>query len=179
MVKNLTGGTKTKGVARKHQGKGDSRLRLPDDELEMVACVTKMLGNGMCEIYTNDNNRLIGHIRNKFRGRQKRHNLITSSAIVLIGLRGWENPVKNCDILTLYDSSHVTQLQSNPSIKMDNIIKLQDSHSYIKSDDINEVEFSNKVESESDDEGVELKNNIKKTETFAMEKTSEVDIDDI
>ena len=74
MVKNLTGGTKTKGVARKHQGKGDSRLRLPDDELEMVACVTKMLGNGMCEIYTNDNNRLIGHIRNKFRGRQKRHN---------------------------------------------------------------------------------------------------------
>ena len=49
MVKNLTGGTKTKGVARKHQGKGDSRLRLPDDELEMVACVTKMLGNGMCE----------------------------------------------------------------------------------------------------------------------------------
>ena len=179
MVKNLTGGTKTKGVARKHQGKGDSRLRLPDDELEMVACVTKMLGNGMCEIYTNDSNRLIGHIRNKFRGRQKRHNLITSSAIVLIGLRGWENPVKNCDILTLYDSSHVKQLQSNPSIKMDNIIKLQESHSYIKSDDINEVEFSNKVESESDDEGVELKHNIKKTETFTMEKTSEVDIDDI
>ena len=46
MVKNLTGGTKTKGLARKHQrSSGDGKLRLPDDVLEQVACVTKMLGN--------------------------------------------------------------------------------------------------------------------------------------
>ena len=46
MVKNTTGGTKTKGLARKHQYDGsDARLRLPTNELEVVACVTKMLGN--------------------------------------------------------------------------------------------------------------------------------------
>lgn len=176
MVKNLSGGTKTKGIARKHQGKGDSRLRLPDDELEQVACVTKMLGNGMCEIYTNDNIRLIGHIRNKFRGRQKRHNLITVSAVVLIGLRGWENPVKNCDILTLYDSGQVKQLQTNPSIAMDNIIKLQDNHSYIKTDTVNDVEFTSNLDTESDEEET---TNIKKSETFTVKKSANIDIDDI
>ena len=176
MVKNLSGGTKTKGIARKHQGKGDTRLRLPDDELEQVACVTKMLGNGMCEIHTNDNIRLIGHIRNKFRGRQKRHNLITVSAVVLIGLRGWENPVKNCDILTLYDSGQVKQLQTNPSIAMDNIIKLQDNHSYIKTDTVNDVEFTSKFDTESDEEETP---NIKKSETFTVEKSANIDIDDI
>ena len=176
MVKNLSGGTKTKGIARKHQGKGDTRLRLPDDELEQVACVTKMLGNGMCEIHTNDNIRLIGHIRNKFRGRQKRHNLITVSAVVLIGLRGWENPVKNCDILTLYDSGQVKQLQTNPSIAMENIIKLQDNHSYIKTDTVNDVEFTSKFDAESDEEETP---NIKKSETFTVEKSANIDIDDI
>lgn len=176
MVKNLSGGTKTKGIARKHQGKGDSRLRLPDDELEQVACVTKMLGNGMCEIHTNDNMRLIGHIRNKFRGRQKRHNLIKVSAVVLIGLRGWENPVKNCDILTLYDDGQVKQLQTNPSIAMDNIIKLQDNHSYIKTDTVNDVEFTSKFDAESDEEET---TNIKKSETFTVEKSANIDIDDI
>jgi len=176
MVKNLSGGTKTKGIARKHQGKGDTRLRLPDDELEQVACVTKMLGNGMCEIHTNDNIRLIGHIRNKFRGRQKRHNLITVSAVVLIGLRGWENPVKNCDILTLYDDGQVKQLQTNPSIAMDNIIKLQDNHSYIKTDTVNDVEFTSNFDAESDEEET---SNIKKSETFTVEKSANIDIDDI
>ena len=37
MVKNTTGGTKTKGLARKHQSSGgDSRLRLPTNELELT-----------------------------------------------------------------------------------------------------------------------------------------------
>jgi len=124
MVKNTTGGTKTKGLARKHQSSGgDSRLRLPTNELELVACVTKMLGNGMCEIYTNKDVRLIGHIRNKFRGRQKRNNMVTVSGIVLIGLRDWENPMKNCDIMSIYDDSQVSQLKNMPNIAMDNILK--------------------------------------------------------
>ena len=54
MVKNTSGGTKTKGLARKHQGGaggggGGGALRLPKNELEQLVVVTKMLGNGMCE----------------------------------------------------------------------------------------------------------------------------------
>ena len=53
-----------------------------------------MYGNGMCEIFNNDNIKLIGHIRNKFRGRQKRHNKIEPGQIVLIGLREWKHKKK-------------------------------------------------------------------------------------
>ena len=69
----------------------------------------------MCEIITNNNEKLIGHIRNKFRGRHKRHNLISSGSIVLIGLREWEKPIKNCDILTIYEDSHIKQLTNMPN----------------------------------------------------------------
>ena len=106
MVKNLHGGTGTKSLARKHQTKAKSdHVRLPECIEEQFAYVDKMLGNGMCEVYTNDNIRLIGHIRNKFRGRQKRHNTIVKGSILLVGLRTWESTPKNCDILTIYDLS--------------------------------------------------------------------------
>ena len=181
MVKNITGGTKTKGLARKHQSSGgDSRLRLPNDELEVVACVTKMLGNGMCEIYTNKDIRLIGHIRNKFRGRQKRNNMVTSGGIVLIGLRDWENPVKNCDILTIYDDSQVSQLKNIPNIEIDNVIKRSLELSFsgggnvIKGD---EIEFSKGME--EDEEDKVLENIMKKTEKFTIEDMGEINMDDI
>ena len=178
MVKNTTGGTKTKGLARKHQrgGGGDGKLRLPSESLEQVACVTSMLGNGMCEIYTEKNEKLIGHIRNKFRGRHKRHNLITAPSIVLIGLRDWENPYKNCDILTLYDDSQVKQLEDIPSINIKHVLQLQHRLSNLghvsKTEDIN---FTN----DDDDEEDEPQNTMKHGETFSLGKISEVDIDDI
>jgi initiation factor 1A len=120
MVKNTTGGTGAKGLARKHQvsNSGEGKLRLPECELEIFGLVTKMLGNGMCEIKTNDDMRLIGHIRNKFRGKQKRHNLLTVNQFVLVGLREWEKPYKNCDILTMYDAQHIQTISSFPNINI-------------------------------------------------------------
>jgi hypothetical protein len=103
MVKNTTGGTGAKSLARKHQvyedGNDTHNVRMPSNDLEKVAIITKMLGNGMCEVYTNDDVRLIAHIRNKFRGKNKRHNLFAIHMFVLVGLREWENPPKNCDII--------------------------------------------------------------------------------
>ena len=126
MVKNTTGGTGAKGLARKHQqGTRDGKLITPSSDLEQVCCVTKMLGNGMCEVYTEDNTRLIAHIRNKFRGRQKRHNMISVTSIVMVGLREWENPVKNCDIMEIYSDSQIEQIKNIPSIKIDNVMKLR------------------------------------------------------
>lgn len=179
MVKNITGGTKTKGLARKHQRGGDDKLRLPGDVLEQVACVTKMLGNGMCEIYTEKNERLIGHIRNKFRGRQKRHNMVAATNIVLIGLREWENPIKNCDILTIYNDFQVKQLKDMPNIHMNNVIKICNDLSHVESnihDD--ELVFTNKTEDEDDDDEIP-QNTMKYTGKFTLETMEEVDIDDI
>jgi len=170
MVKNTTGGTGTKSLARKNENNGRSRhIRLSEDELEHYACVTKMFGNGMCEIYTNNNQRLIGHIRNKFRGKQKRHNLISLFSIVLVGLREWEKPAKNCDIMSIYDEMQIEQLKNIPSINIEHILQLRTSGSFSKTTDT-DVEFTMEEE------------HIKKTgeeEEFVLEKTEEINIDDI
>ena len=180
MVKNTTGGTKTKGLARKHQSQGgDARLRLPTNELEVVACVTKMLGNGMCEIYTNKDVRLIGHIRNKFRGRQKRNNMISTSMIVLVGLREWENPIKNCDILTIYDDSQVSQLKNIPNIPMDNVIRRSLEFSFA-GEKVQSGEFEFTKNTDDDEDEIEtLQNTMKKSEVFTIEGLGEIDMDDI
>jgi len=179
MVKNITGGTKTKGLARKHQtDRGDAKLRLPTSELELIACVTKMLGNGMCEIYTNKDIRLIGHIRNKFRGRNKRSNMISTSMIVLIGLREWENPSKNCDILTTYNDTQVMQLKNMPNIHMDNVVKRSLEFSF-PGEKVSADDFEFTTHNEDEEEQEEVQNTMKKSETFTIEGLGEIDMDDI
>lgn len=134
MVKNTTGGTKTKGLARKHQGTSDrGHLRIPQDDLEKVAYVSKMLGNGMCQVYINDNpTPLIAHIRKKFSGRHKRSNLIATGTCLLIGLREWENPSKNCDVINVYDHNDLTTVLNLPAIKTNIIAPMfnSDSHNH-------------------------------------------------
>lgn len=123
MVKNTKGGTGTKSLARKHQNNSATgKIRLPECELEVFAYVAKMYGNGMCEIITNDNTKLIGHIRNKFKGRHKRHNTIMINMIVLVGLREWESTPKNCDILYIYDDAHIKLIHDMPSYDISSLL---------------------------------------------------------
>ena len=177
MVKNLHGGTGTKSLARKHQNKpkGD-HIRLPECDEEQFAYVEKMLGNGMCEVFTNDNIRLIGHIRNKFRGRQKRHNTITKGMILLIGLRTWESTLKNCDILTIYDDNDIKQIKNKPDIKIDNLIKMQLSSAFVQTerDEEDTLDFTNQQEDE--DEEIIEKEIIPE---FKIHVEDEIDLDDI
>lgn len=179
MVKNTTGGTGTKSLARKHQSNGNAKLRLPAEELEQIACVTKMLGNGMCEIYTAANVRLICHIPGKFRGKNKRNNLLSTTSVVLIGLRDWERPAKNCDLLTIYEDTHINQLKNIPSVNMNNIMKLRNANMMDgKEDTTNEIEFGYKEEDEDEKEKA-IAPVGKTKEVFTLENTMEVDIDDI
>lgn len=176
MVKNTTGGTGTKGLARKHQRSArDGKLITPSSDLEQICCVTKMLGNGMCEVYTEDNTRLIAHIRNKFRGRQKRHNMISVSSIVMVGLREWENPVKNCDIMEIYSDSQVEQIKNIPSIKIENVLRLRiGTHGSVSKEQDDMLDFAE--ESETVEETIPS-NNF--TESFTLNKVDEIDLDDI
>ena len=52
MVKNKTGGNKGKSMGRKHvtSNSYNSALRKAQEEGEIYASVTKMLGNGMCYV---------------------------------------------------------------------------------------------------------------------------------
>ena len=110
--------------SRKHQGGagggggggGGGALRLPKNELEQLVVVTKMLGNGMCEVFNNDDIRFIAHIRNKFKGRNRRSNDISVNSFILIGLREWEKPAKNADVMFVYDVNDYHAFHSIPNL---------------------------------------------------------------
>jgi len=104
MVKNTTGGSGHKSQARKLVDSGVSaKVPEPSNEFEVYATVSKMFGNGMCQVKTYNNLELLCHIRGKFRGRNKKNNLLSPNSLVLVALREWENPPKNCDLLFLFD----------------------------------------------------------------------------
>lgn len=177
MVKNTQGGGRTKGLARKHISKGNqsSKLRLPTEEGEQIACVTKMFGNGMCEIYNNDNIKLIGHIRGSMRGRQKRHNRISSSMLVLIGLRTWESIIKNCDILCIYSDEEVEQLKTLPSVNITNVLSSRNNSIGVSKESYEDFNF----EINDDEEELLVNKKELKIEEFKLEQHEAIDLDDI
>jgi translation initiation factor IF-1 len=103
MVRNISGGTGTKSLARKLTGNHSSVVPLPSNEFEKIAIVSKLHG-AHCDVVLEDGSSLICHIRNKFRGRNKRGNTISVGTFVLVGLREWESSIKNSDLLFVYDS---------------------------------------------------------------------------
>ena len=115
MVRNSTGGCKSKGFARKLQDSMSvsEPLRLPADECEVVALVKRMLGNGRMIVATTHASypELQCMIRSKFRGRSKRNHMVVVGSVVLIGLHHWEGPnYKHSDLLHIYPSSSLSQL---------------------------------------------------------------------
>jgi len=179
MVKNQKGGKGAKSLARKSQNSNSyaDELQLASCEEEQYCCVTNMYGNGMCEVYTNENIKLICHIRNKFRGRQKRNNMVTKNSIVLVGLRDYENPPKNCDLLCIYDDNHVEQLKNIPQINIRNILQIRMNNQINAAkdemqNDTNIVLFTNDVEEEI----YENNNNLCE---FTLDRVDEINIDDI
>lgn len=116
MTKNVTGGNKSKKIARKHSHNpsDNNTLLLSTHTLEKYAIVTKMLGNGMFYATTYDGfTNIIGHIRNKFKGRSKHSNLIQNGSFILLGFREWEQPYfKNADLIHIYSSNDFQTLQN-------------------------------------------------------------------
>jgi translation initiation factor IF-1 len=103
MVRNISGGTGTKSLARKLTTNHSGAVPLPSNSLEKIAIVSKIHGSH-CDVSLEDGSSVICHIRCKFRGRNKRGNTISVGTFVLIGLREWESSLKNSDLLFVYDS---------------------------------------------------------------------------
>jgi len=123
MVRNTTGGNNNKQFARKHMSgnsKAGLKLRISEDEGELYAVTTKMLGNNMFHAIALDGLQYLVHIRGKFSGRGRRDNTIIVGTWVLIGLRPWSNttPEKDgklkqqqCDLLEVYSELDKLRLQ--------------------------------------------------------------------
>lgn len=107
MVKNISGGKKAKSMARKNGGGGasdENSYRITNDDMELHGTVTKMLGNGFFYVdvfIAGHKKQLLGHIRNKFKAKNKRNNMLSVGSTVIVGLREWESETKNCDLLAI------------------------------------------------------------------------------
>jgi len=125
MVKNTHGGSGHKKFARKFTTpKSNNRLRISEDEGEIYAIVTKMLGNNMFHCFCMDNVLRLGHIRGKFTGRGKRDNMISPGSWILIGVREWDlektitdskAKLPQCDLLEVYTESDKERLTDSVS----------------------------------------------------------------
>lgn len=127
MVRNTTGGSKTKCQARKGftAARQNTALRVSQDENELYAQVLAPLGNGMCHVVCiEDGVTRLCHIRGKFRGHSKRDNIIKRGTWVMVGLREWElgketsgKKLQNCDLLEVYSDFERDRLKT--SVKQD------------------------------------------------------------
>ena len=121
MVKNTVGGGKGKKIARKLITSFVAKefTRFSCNELEQYALVTKIYGNGRCQVKTHDGFDLQCVIRNKFKGRSKRGNIVSNGTYILIGLREWETSTgyKIADLLEIYDNDDLMVLQNQVLFK--------------------------------------------------------------
>jgi len=119
MVKNTKGGNGQKRVARKHQEPADivvnTRMADPKEPNEMYATVMRLYGSGVCGVMCIDGKERVMHIRNKFRGRNKRGNVVEIDTKVLVGLRDWEvlakDKLEKCDLLEVYEKRNHEDIQ--------------------------------------------------------------------
>jgi initiation factor 1A len=131
MVKNAFGGSKSKSVARKHETATSNFLRMIQDPSEKFAIVKKIFGGSICQVFCDDLLTRQAIIRGKFRGKGKRHNIISSGTLVLVGLRDFSHSLV-CDIIEVYSPSEFISISQKPSFPFsllhNNIQQHHDDH---------------------------------------------------
>ena len=117
---NKQGGRNHKKMASKHARNGEKEaLRLSKCDEEMYARIVKMNGDNADVICADKVTRLL-QIRKKFKGRNKRDNIIATDTLVLVGIRDWEvrsekkKPV--VDLLYVYSANQYESLKDIPAI---------------------------------------------------------------
>ena len=186
MVKNTKGGSGHKGQARKYttNASGASKTRFAEDEGEIYAQVTAVLGNGMCHVICADNKKSLCLIRGKFRGRGKNDNILSMNKWVLIGIREFESEktgigkdLDRCDLLEVYSDLDKDRLKSRETTINWNLFIANDfANASGKSKD-NEIEFR-------EDDEAEYKKLVEKDlsgeapKNIVLSKTGEFDLVD-
>ena len=191
MVKNTTGGSKTKGQARKlvsfDSKSANKMLRLSTDIYEVYAQVTKNLGNGMCHVLCADTKTRLCHIRGKFRGRGKRDNMIGLGSWILVGLREWEvgkddsTKLENCDLLEVYSDYDKEKLKTTvTTVNWASFISNDNQNSKVDSNS-NNIEFTDNVDEYRSiiEEKMKTGQKIENIRIETEKEEEEIDIDDI
>tara|TARA_B100001063_G_scaffold46185_1_gene40032 strand:- start:20818 stop:21357 length:540 start_codon:yes stop_codon:yes gene_type:complete len=125
MVKNKKGGSKHKKGARKHLANNNvtRKLRKAKEEGEIYARVIAVSGGGHAKILCADKKERTLVIRGKFRGRNKRNNMIKLDSIVLAGLRSvsmgevvMKKKKEKADLIYVYDQYDMDELKQVPEV---------------------------------------------------------------
>ena len=177
MVKNLKGGKGSKSIGRKYTKDetiitNTNSVRIPDCALELIAVVVKFYGN-MCDVATNDKKEYRCFIRGKFRGKFKRSAMISVGKIVLVGLRDFEMPMINCDLLHVYDPADYNKLINIPHIEISSLMNFHNNLSFVGKICEDTFEFSEVAEPSV------ITEKLVKREIRIIEEDKEINIDDI
>lgn len=177
MVKNVSGGSGQKSKARKYESKKDTRLRVPEEEGEELGYIVKNNGGGICRVITKKGNsieEMRGHIRGKFRSRNRKDNNITAGCLVMVGMREWEGEnKKECDILEVYNEDEIRMMSSMGKI-MERMKELNRAYQNMvgggaKQETCNDVEFTQDID-------LEIHTQM---DTSEQNEEEQIDIDDI
>lgn len=119
MVKNNTGGNKSKKFASKSFNIQNRATRIATEKGELYAIVNKMMGNNICQVLCIDGYERLCVIRGKFLGKGKRDNILSKGKWILVGLREWEVTKKDkekCDLLEVYNDYDKDKLIKNNKV---------------------------------------------------------------
>ena len=115
MVKNITGGNKSKRFASRSSSSTLGRVRKSSCREEVYAVVEKMSGGDICIVKSKqDESGYKCVIRGKFRGRNKSSNTLKIGTWVLVGMREWESSRGKpnfCDLLEVYTPPDIDVLK--------------------------------------------------------------------
>jgi len=129
MNSNAGGRNKKKQRAAKGgSGRFTNKLRYADDG-EMYACVERNVGNGRALVVCTDGRQYSCVIRQKFKGRYKRGNMMSAGVWCLVGVREWETRKADlgvCDLLHVYQDSDVTALKRRETTNLSAIIRVEE-----------------------------------------------------
>ena len=180
MVKNTTGRSRHKNMARKSLGGGRGRLRTAE-EGETYAIVTKILGGPNCSVLGSDDKERLCVIRGKFRAPgKKRDNSLRAGTLVLVGDRDWETSATRitCDLLEVYSDSDRDKLKTTDTTIDWKFLNGSDrpvggtgdsTHDIEFTDDTIHEEYQALIEAETGDTNV----------VMDFEHEGDIDIDDI
>ena len=180
MVKNITGGNKSKKQAR---GSGaavsqNKHVRIAIEDGEIYAVVTKINGGNNCQIMCNDGIARCCLIRNKFKAFGKRENTISVGIWILAGVRLWESRasgVQKCDLLEVYSDTEKDYLKQNETCNFNHLLNA------IEADRSGggAVMFSNTIDNDDNGNGMKEDNLIDETDDVLMEEEEEEEEEEV
>ncbi len=117
MVKNSTGGNKSRQQGRRFGGGGGggANVRRVKEEGEMYGAITRMNGGRYCQVVCTDGVSRICTIRKKFSSQRRGDNALAVGVWVLVGVYEWQSTAPACDLLEIYSNQERDQLKQMES----------------------------------------------------------------